>query len=195
MNKLTSSVIAICLATLAVAANAEEVSDRSWYVSPFGSFLHPGGDRQGLNGWGAGMAVGKVINQQFNMELRGFWQNYQHKGDFFPGQTDLMGGTLDVQYYLLRDTFSPYLVAGVGGMHTSAKYPALDAKYRESSFIFETGLGTTYGLAEHFLLRADVRYRLDTMPGSADSVTKQVFFANKNVLNDLVLNLGFVIPF
>lgn len=171
------------LAAMASSAQAEEFMDDRFYIAPFASYLHTGGDRDGKDGWGAGGAIGKIINEYFNVELRGFWQNYSANSGV--GHTDLTGGTVDLQYFLMRDTFSPYVVAAAGGVNTSARSPGVSNSYAD--FIFETGLGTTVELADNFLLRGDVRYRLTAPVGN--------YAPNNDVLNDMVVNLGFVIPF
>jgi OOP family OmpA-OmpF porin len=182
----------------ATPAQGDGFSDDRWYVAPFGTYLHTGGDRAGKDGWGTGAALGKIINEHFNIELRGFWQDYGHDNGFVGGHTDLTGGTIDVQYYFFRDALSPYLVAAIGGMNTSSRFPGYGGGYSEPSFIFETGLGATYTLAGNFLLRADLRYRLDTLPVTAGSTTHAAFYPvypNDELLHDLVLNIGFVVPF
>lgn len=203
-------------------AQADEFLDDRFYVAPFATYLHGGGDRHGFDGWGGGLGFGKILNENFNVEVRGFWQEYKGMpwggGTFAPYRdfgrynADLTGGTIDVQYYFFRDAFSPYVVAGIGGMNTSLRYPGVNAAQAavlgvtpaqrlyasnliaasgksgsNASFIFETGLGATYELADNFLLRADVRYRLDT---AASDYTR-----NADVFHDLVVNAGFVIPF
>lgn len=221
------------LAAFTTAQAADEYLDDRFYVAPFGTYLHGGGDRNGMDGWGGGLAVGKILNENFNAEVRGFWQEYKGRPNSLLGpwqdmaryNADLTGGTVDLQYYFFRDDFSPYVVAGIGGMNTSARMPGpstntpplsylpnigaftpaaglgLNAGQRAAianginsrrdggtaSFIFETGLGATYEIADNFLLRADVRYRLDT---AASSMTR-----NTSVFNDLVVNAGFEIPF
>lgn len=177
-------------------AASEPVVDDRWYLAPFGTYLNRGGDANAVNnGWGAGLGIGKMINEYFNVEVRGFWQHYGNRGlpgNFeqgdFRGNTDLAGGTIDLQYYFMRDVFSPYAVVGVGGMNSSMRFGNGGAyNMTRPSFIFETGVGATYELTDNFLLRGDVRYRLDTFPSNADLPSPGVF-------NDLVVNLGFVVP-
>lgn len=165
-------------------AYAESQSHKDYYLAPFGSYLQPGGETAGDGGWGVGLAVGKVLNEHFNVELRGFWQNYQNKMACCGGaETDLVGATADLQYYFFRDTFSPYAVVSAGGMTTSIAGPAF--KISQESFIFEAGIGTTYALHKSVMLRGDVRYRINTLPAS---------LGQEGVLNDAVVNLGFVVP-
>lgn len=192
MSKRTLLALGLVGAVVGGAVHADETFlDDRFYVAPFGSFLYTGGDTKGMEGWGAGAGVGKIINEYFNVELKGFWQNYGNDIRGVGGHTDIAGGTVDLQYYFMRDTFSPYAVFGVGGMNTSARDLAGGGR-AQSSFIFEAGLGATVELSDNFLLRGDVRYRGNTanaLSGFNGATTKT------DVLNDLVVNLGFVIPF
>ena len=161
-------------------------------------------------------AVGKILNESFNVEVRGFWQSFGGQPNSLLGpryqdaaryNADLTGGTIDLQYYFFRDAFSPYVVAGVGGMNTSQRYQGIgpytgnfsatgtrfNAGGSVASFIFETGVGATYELLDNFLLRADVRYRLDTAPSSVNTSIGQN--RRPDVFNDLLVNVGFVVPF
>ena len=187
-------------------------TDDRFYMAPFGSFVQPAGDRNAQGGWGAGLAIGKIINEYFNVEIRGFWQNWGNNGmanvgqygvqqavgsSFTGGGTDMAGGTIDVQYYFMRDTFSPYAVFGIGGANNSwrGNSGATGGKFgtQTASFIFEAGVGATYELTDNFLLRGDVRYRGDTAAG--DYYSNLGLNSNTSVFNDMVVNLGFVIPF
>ncbi|WP_404360921.1 OmpA family protein [Methylotuvimicrobium sp. KM1] len=168
------------------SAWAEELQDDRWYVAPFGTFIKSGGDRGAKDGWGGGMGFGKMLNEHFNVELRGFYQGFSGYNNAETGQTkgrwDLTGGSADLQYYFFRDTFSPYIVAGIGGMNTSV--PGDSA----ASITGEGGVGFTYELHDNFLLRSDVRYRYNNnfnanlRPGTEE-------------YHDMTVNVGFVIPF
>lgn len=179
-------------------------SDDRFYLAPFGTFFKPGGDRNAQDGWGAGLGFGKMLNEYFNVEVRGFWQgaqangypNYKPSYERLPwdhGSINLAGGAIDLQYYLSRDTFAPYTVFSLGAMSTSylgsLDWPPFDDDSRGTniSFIFEAGAGATYELADNFLLRGDVRYRGDTAPSNFRN-------SDVSVVNDLLVNLGFVIP-
>ncbi len=52
----------------------EHPTDDRFYVAPFGTFIQPGGDRESNSGWGGGMGFGKMIDEHFNVELKGFYQ-------------------------------------------------------------------------------------------------------------------------
>lgn len=160
-------------------AQADKVVDNRFYVAPFGTFVQPGGDRGSNNGWGGGMGFGKMIDEHFNVELKGFYQGLS--GGNQTGNWDMTGGTADVQYFIYRDVFSPYAVLGAGAMNTSHNGDS------GIGFIGEAGAGFTYEVSDNFLVRSDVRYRYN-----------QNFNANSqpgtNEFHDMVVNVGFVIP-
>jgi OOP family OmpA-OmpF porin len=166
------------LGFLPMAQAADKVVDDRFYVAPFGTFVQPGGDRQSDNGWGGGMGFGKMLDEHFNVELKGFYQNL-HGGTY--GRTDMTGGIAEAQYYIMRDKFSPYTVLGLGGMNTSHNGDS------GAGFIGEAGAGFTYEVGDNFLVRSDVRYRYN-----------QNFNANlqpgTNEFHDMLVNVGFVIP-
>ncbi|MDO9163595.1 MAG: OmpA family protein [Methylococcaceae bacterium] len=165
---------------LSLAAQAGDFQDDRWYVAPFGSFIQPGGDRDAKGGWGGGLGVGKIINEHFNVELKGFYQGLSTDGGR-NGRWDLTGGTADAQYFIFRDKFSPYTVLGLGAMNSSTNGDS------GVGFIGEAGAGFTYELHDNFLIRSDVRYRYNNnfnaklQPGTDE-------------FHDLVVNVGFVVP-
>jgi len=162
------------------SAQADDIVDKRWYVSPFGTFVQPGGDRNTEAGWGGGMSVGKILNKHFNVELKGFYQGYD--GANKNGRWDISGGSADVQYYLSRGTFSPYTVIGIGAINSNHN------EYNGVGFIGEAGAGVTYEMNDNFLLRSDVRYRYNNNIGAN-------LQQGTNEFNDLVVNVGFVVPF
>jgi OOP family OmpA-OmpF porin len=178
-NKLITIVSLTSLGFLPFVQAADQNQDTRWYIAPFGTFVNSGGDRRSDDGWGGGIGFGKILDKHFNVELKGFYQNLSG-GKY--GGSDMTGGLAEVQYYIMRDTFSPYTVLGLGGMNTSHNYKS------GAGFIGEAGAGFTYEVSDNFLIRSDVRYRYN-----------QNFNANlqpgTNEFSDMVVNLGFVIPF
>ena len=196
LNKL-QTVVFVGLSMSSISALAEN----DFYLAPFGSYLHSDSSKKANDGFGAGLAIGKEINKHFNVEIRGFWQGYDNnyaccnkENVSFKGDSQLAGGTLDVQYFFMRDTFSPYVVAAVGGMNTDYSMQttvfekSINHQENATSFIFETGVGSTYKVTDYLTLRGDVRYRLNTLPMIVGSTELSVF-------NDLTVNVGFVVPF
>jgi OOP family OmpA-OmpF porin len=152
--------------------------DDRWYIAPFGSFVKSGGDRKAKDGWGGGMGIGKMLDKHFNVELKGFYEEFG--GD--NGPWSLTGGTADLQYYFFRDRFSPYAVVAAGAMNSCASANC------GIGAIGEAGAGFTYEVHENFLLRSDVRYRYN------NNFNAQVQ-PGTDEFHDMVVNVGFVVPF
>ena len=191
--------VAVLTALLAHStfALAEDESESDFYIAPFGSYLHSDDKKEAFDGFGAGLAIGKEMNEYFNVEIRGFWQKYENDYSCcqnvpnlsVDGDSQLAGGTLDVQVFLQRDTFSPYLVAAVGGVNTDDKMNSDFMKKQTTyhtqttSFIFESGIGATYQISEEFSLRSDIRYRLNAFQSDVNSGSS---------FHDMTINFGFV---
>ncbi len=187
-NKSLIAIVALVTTGVSHLAGADESVDKRWYAAPFGSYVNLGGNhlnRGNTDGFGGGLAIGKMINEHFNVELRGIFQDAGGpQNQRLPhGDWDSQGATADVQYYFMRSKFSPYAVLGLGGLSTTV------AGRSAASFIVEPGAGLTYAVTDNFLLRSDIRYRYNS---------SEVLFPHtkaQNDFDDLVVNLGFVIPF
>ncbi len=181
LKKQLFALAALTTVGIAPMAQAEEYPDDRWYVAPFGSYVRPGGDRDAKDGWGGGMGVGKMLNEHFNVELRGFYQGLSTDGGP-QGRWDMTGGTAEAQYYISRGKLAPYTVIGLGAMNTSTNHDS------GTGFIGEAGMGVSYELHDNFMLRSDVRYRYN-----------HNFNANlqsgNDEFHDMVVNVGFVVPF
>ena len=177
-NKVLACAVMSAMGYFSVAQAEDAPPDDRWYIAPFGTFLNGGGDRGADDGWGGGMGIGKMIDEHFNVEARGFYTELGgHSQDW-----EMTGGTADLQYYFFRDDFSPYTVLGLGAMNTTHRGDS------GTGFIGEAGVGFTYEVSDYFLVRSDVRYRYNNnfnaklQPGTEE-------------FHDMVVNVGFVIPF
>jgi OmpA-OmpF porin, OOP family len=166
------------------AAQAEEFLDNRWYVAPFGSYVKPGGDRNSnVKGYGAGIGFGKILDEHFNVELRGFYNGFDDETPRIgqKGQWDLAGGTADLQYYFWRDKFSPYTVIAAGGMNSYVRGNSA------VGILGEAGAGFTYEFCDNLLFRSDVRYRYNNnLNAHLTNGTDEY--------HDMVVNVGFVVP-
>lgn len=149
-----------------------------WYVAPFGTYFNPAGARNADHEAGAGLAIGRIINDYFNVEVKGFWQ---HLDAGTGGEGDIAGGSVDLQYYMMRGTFSPYTVVGIGGMDTRF------ANRSSASVLGEAGVGATYDVLDNLSVRGDVRYRY-SFEGDGGA------YAGQTQFHDMVVNVGLVIP-
>lgn len=177
-KKLSTIALLSGLGFLSLAQAEDLTQDDRWYIAPFASFVRTGGDRHASDGWGGGMGMGKILDEHFNVELRGFYNEFGGTN----GHSDLAGGTADLHYYFFRDTYSPYVVIGAGAMNTCTSANC------GVGLIGEAGVGFTYELDDNLLIRSDVRYRYNNnlnahiQPGTDE-------------FHDMTVNLGFVIPF
>ena len=213
MKKYTFAFYAILIALINMSpvAQADDFQDKRWYVAGFSSFVGADSHRGAGDGWGGGLGIGKVINEHFNIELKGFgnvlgdtFTDANAVGDrtcsstgggIIGGTTcttddgrrrDLTvgGGILDVQYYFFRDTFSPYVVVGAGIMNTDKHIGNVSAL----GFVGEAGAGLTYALGDNFMLRSDIRYRYN------NNFNRQLN-SGTDEFHDFTVNFGFVYQF
>jgi OmpA-OmpF porin, OOP family len=201
----------------APAQSSATPTDTRWYVAPFGTFITTGSGKAD-NGWGGGLAIGKMLDKHFNVEVKGFYNTMDYTGRAYDhtrgpdligsrtsGDWNLAGATVDLQYYFMRDKFSPYTVIAVGGMNTDITSThtringVVDERSRSAtSFIAEAGLGFTYEVLDNLLVRSDVRYRFSDTFSNNDQVNINGYehnIDNSKVNNDMTVNVGFVIPF
>jgi OOP family OmpA-OmpF porin len=192
MIKKTLSAAILAALVAPVLANASDDVDTRWYVAPYGSFVLADENRNSSDGWGGGLAVGKMLDEHFNVELKGFYQDYGRASSLLglnSGGTNMAGGTADLQYYFFRDKFSPYAVIGAGAANTSS--PNGD----NIGFIGEAGVGATYEICDGFFLRSDIRYRYNNnFSGNDNNNFLLANNSNSSDFNEMVVNVGFVIP-
>jgi OOP family OmpA-OmpF porin len=193
-------------------------TDTRWYAAPFGTFITTGSGKAG-DGWGGGLAIGKMLDKHFNVEVKGFYDTTRYTGRAYDntrgpdligsrtrGDWNLAGATIDLQYYFMRDKFSPYTVIALGGMdtditstHTRINGVVENRSRSAPTFIAEAGLGFTYEILDNLLVRSDVRYRFSDTFTNNDRVDNLVGYNNNidtsKVNNDMTVNLGFVVPF
>ena len=176
---VTFGLLAVVMAG-AVRAEGEEFLDNRFYLVPFGTFVLPDGDRNTSEGWGGGLAIGKIINRYLNLELKGVYDNLQSDGVGGSGDVDEYGGGFDALVFPWRGQLSPYAVVSAMGLNTDS-----DDRGADLHFTGEAGGGLQYELDDHGTsLRTDVRYRYN-----ADSDT-----APANQLHEMVVNLGIYVP-
>ncbi len=182
MQKNTVLTLTALVTLLTVpAAYAEETQDNRWYLAPTANFINTAGDRGAQDGWGGGLGIGKIINQHFNLELKGFYQGFDKNPGALGNEWQLAGATADAQYFFSRNAFAPYTVIGIGGMNTRVNGT------EAPSFVGEAGAGFTYEVHDNLLLRSDVRYRYNN---NFDTT----FGRSTDEFHDMVVNVGVVIP-
>ncbi len=166
----------------AKAAIAEDNLDSRVYVAPSLSYVWADSDRQSSRSAnGFSLAVGKALDQDFNLELKGFYNGLAGKSSKANHQNDwdIFGTTVDLQYHFNRNIISPYTVIAAG---------VSESRFgRKSSIglVGEAGFGADYKINDSLSLRSDVRYRYNNNSQS---------LSNINTYNDAVVNVGIIVP-
>jgi OOP family OmpA-OmpF porin len=201
MNKLCVSALTatVLCGPLSVHADSPDESygeylnpfDDRWYVSPFASYTWADSDRGTDDGNGWGLAVGKPINEWFNLELRASYTNLVSEGDAYsenlayttpdPVDPAIIAGyrpqgdfevgdvAIDGLFFFNRESrFQPFLLAGLGGIHDDFECDRSRANARFGcrsgnawSFMAEAGAGFLVPVGDNASIRVDGRYRYD----------------------------------
>lgn len=168
--KTLPALIALGLASASLHAHA---MDDRLYIAPTLSHTFADSDRRSDDGWGGGLALGKPINPDWNLELALTGSSLDRDAG---GHYKLWGLGVDGLYFFDRDAgFAPYAVVGLGALRT-------DISGRDDTGLMaNAGLGVMKQLSENVALRADARYRWDD--NSTDAF-------NKNGFGDWLINVG-----
>jgi len=190
---------AACLAQ--TTFTPDQYFDNRWYITPFGAYVHPDGNRNAQNGWGGGLAVGKPINPYWNIELRGQYEELDgNVGSAFgvfnsTNKYKNWSGTLDAQWFFLgrqglnrwqMKSVQPYLVGGIGAIDNKVE-TAFAASSSHTSFMANAGIGIVWPFANWGRLVSDVRYRY------VDNANN-TRLASRSSSNDWLFTVGLQIP-
>ena len=173
------SLVAVGCALTTTASWAAPDWTKDWYIAPMLSHVWTDSDRDLDDGFGFQGALGKQLNQRFNLELYGHYAEFDLDAG---GDYEQSGLGLDLLFFLDRDgRFHPFLLGGGGVMKNYVAGRGDDADQA-----LEAGVGFLYqGASGNWFWRTDLRFRnevdSDTMPG-ADG------------FDDWVLNTGIQIP-
>lgn len=173
-------------ATFSNAAIAKEAFDNRLYVAPAVSYIWTDEDRNSSrNDYGLSLGLGKALSENFNLELKGFVNNFEHLSSETKDENQWrsFGSTLDLQYYFNRNDLAPYAVVGAGFMNSR-----VDGR-SATGIIGEAGLGLSYKICDAISLRSDVRYRYN------DNFDKHLVDNETTTYNEMIVNVGVVIPF
>jgi OOP family OmpA-OmpF porin len=170
--------VALVSAFAAIAAPAAQAQltyepskywDSRWYLTPFASYVWADGNRQSDNGWGGGLAIGKPMSPNWNLELRTMYESLGSQSGG-PGDYKNWSASLDAQYFFLgREGYAkwrsiqPYAVAGIGAIRDDANgtSTATTKAGTATSFMWNAGLGFVWPFSDWGRLVVDGRYRWD----------------------------------
>lgn len=191
---LFCALAAPCASSLAQSVySVDSYFDDRWYITPFGSYVYPDSSRISKDGWGGGLAVGKPISPNWNIELRGMYEQLdQDIGG--PGDYKNWSASLDAQWFFMgrqgfrvwqSNSVQPYLVGGIGAINDKIEFPG-GGSDNKTSFMANAGVGIIWPFASWGRLMVDARYRYDD--------NRSRFVNNQSHLDDWLFSVGLQIP-
>jgi OmpA-OmpF porin, OOP family len=151
--------------------------DERWYVTPFGSYIFSDSDRRAGDDWGGGLAIGKALHPNWNVELRAMYEELSAESGG-PGKYKNWSGTLDAHYFFFpraglhnwqSRTVHPYLIAGIGAINDKVSGSSTIPSGDKTSFMANVGVGFVWPFSSWGRLVGDVRYRWSENKGNVGS--------------------------
>ncbi|MES1999977.1 MAG: OmpA family protein [Pseudomonadota bacterium] len=168
------TLVSLSCAVMAGQALAAELDTRV-YIVPSVNYTVMDNDWRAEDDFGFGLGVGKPITEHLNLELNGTYGEY-NRNSGLTGNVKNTGLMFDALYIFNRDAgFSPYLVAGAGGVQSRA------TGLSETNWAANAGVGVMSWMHD-IALRGDVRYRYLDSVGSVHH------------MGDWIATVGLMIP-
>ena len=167
--------LAVLLASAGLCAGvAHAASDNSnWYIAPQIGAVITDSKAQSQDGVFGGLKVGKELTKDWDVQLGGSYSSAKGKSQYTQSG-DYRQGTMTAEglYFFSRDTWRPFLLAGLGWGHDSFDYSGVPAKwlpknFSSSSILTDVGGGVQYAFSDQSSLQFDLRY-LMTRPTHND---------------------------
>jgi OOP family OmpA-OmpF porin len=168
------TLVSLSCAVMAGQALAAELDTRM-YIVPSVNYTVMDNDWHAEDDFGFGLGVGKPITEHLNLELNATYGEY-NRNSGRTGNVKNTGLMFDALYIFNRDAgFSPYLVAGAGGLQSRAT--GVD----ETNWAANAGVGVMSWMHD-IAIRGDVRYRYTDSVGTVQH------------MGDWIATVGLVIP-
>lgn len=149
--KISSLAVAVIFGLTGTAAFAQTFNTAGWYVSPTVGYVINDDSRVKDSGGAVGLAIGKVLNDQWNVEFSGQYLRMD-------GRDDEQGSIgVDGLYFFNRNPeFAPYATLGLA----YAREGATDnSNSKNENLMAKAGIGFTKKLTNKMDFRTDVRYQ------------------------------------
>jgi OmpA-OmpF porin, OOP family len=142
-------VAGIIIAETGSTAFAQTGVINDWYVAPIASFSINSPHRAKDHGAAGAVALGKVLNESWNVELSGQYVDF--------GANDHQASIgLDALYFIKRNRkFSPYITLGLGGVYEGP----LPNDSKNQYLMLRGGIGFTTNITRNIDFRMDARYQ------------------------------------
>jgi hypothetical protein len=164
-------------AALIVGATAttafSQTVDSSWYVVPNVNFVIDSPHREAGVGWATELALGKVLNDRWSIELGGQFV------DFGAGDKQANVGLDALYFFDPNPYFSPFATLGSGYVYEGSS-PAQD-RNKDEELMLRGGLGFTTKISKNIDFRMDGRYQWHGARSGAPSLSDWFIAAGVNV--------------
>jgi OOP family OmpA-OmpF porin len=161
-KKLAGLALAAALGFSAFSASAEDMYRGAWYALPGVAYMDKDSDLNADNGTGAFIAIGNELSESWDLQARlGYNKadedlglNVGESGDYKSTQLGL-----DALYMFSRESFRPFLLAGLGATRNNMDYkvPGIRLSGEKTSWMASLGLGMQYFFTDKFGIQADLR--------------------------------------
>ena len=173
--KISSLVTAIALGLSGTAAFAQ-AANTGWYIAPTVGVTLNDSDRNKNTGGAVGLAIGKVLNEKWNVEFGGQYLRLDGKND------EQANSGVDGLYFFNRNPdFAPYAVAGLGYVREARAFGNTQAN---DNLLVKACLGFTKKLSRNVDFRTDARYQWHTNKTGVNNLGDWIISAGLNIYFD-----------
>jgi len=197
MNKnIVSLAVAATLGLSAFAVSAEDMYRGAWYTRLGGSFMHTDSDLDADNGKGFFISVGKELSPSWDIQARlGYNKADEDTGIAgFGGDYKSTQLGLDALYMFSRDSFRPFLLAGLGATRNDLDYSApagFDVRdSAHTSWMANLGAGFQYLFTDKFGVQVDLRHQWSRAKAKIENTTTGQTVSDSGSIGNTLLSLG-----
>lgn len=197
-KKLVGLAVAATLSLSAFSASAEDMYRGAWYAVPGVAYMDTDSDLNADNDTGAFIAIGKELSESWDLQGRlGYNKadedlglNIGESGDYKSTQLGL-----DALYMFSRESFRPFLLAGLGATRNNVDYkvPGVRVSGEKTSWMASLGLGMQYFFSDKFGIQADLRRQFSR--GKVGVNGAGVATSNKSSIHNDLLSVGGIFRF
>lgn len=191
-TKLINLALASVFTFAAGTAAAEEAYSGSWYVMPGIGLVHTDSDlRADDDSTAYSFRVGKELSEHWDVQVGGSYARPDEDDDAFTSgryKQTLIG--VDALYMLSRDSFRPFLLAGLGVARNNIDYNPGNVGDSKTSWMANLGAGFQYHFNEVVGLQADIRHVWSRAKDDTDTL-----FSDDKTVGNTYLNFGVLFKF
>ncbi len=202
MNKsLIKLALLSSLAVVSVNASAEDAYTGAWYVLPgVAGLVHTDSwldaDKTGIGGFLRG---GKEISEHWDVQFGASYaeadQNAKIVGLTGKYKQTLLG--VDALYMFSRDSFRPFVLAGVGAAYNDVaySYPNVNIDGGHTSWMANVGVGAQYLFNDSLGLQVDLRQVFSRAEANATIPVSGLSAHDSSTISNTYLNVGGIFRF